>query len=75
MGYAKGARRYALVDRDNTEGDYEYSSLREAQRAGRKYDQAVILRAYVKEDGEWRYDDSELVWTPDGGNVWPPRKP
>ena len=67
-------RKYVLVDRNDTEADYEYGSLREARKAGAKYDQAVVARLYVREDEDLIYDHSELVWTPDGGNVWPPRK-
>jgi hypothetical protein len=66
-------RKYVLVDEHDTEADYEYDSLREAQKAAAKYGHAVILRHYVREDGDLIYDDSELVWAPDGGNVWPPR--
>ena len=70
-----GVKKYVLVDHHDTEQDYEYGSLREAQKAGRKYDMAVIRRHYINQwpDGDLVYDDSELVWTPDGGNVWPPR--
>lgn len=66
--------KYALVDEHNTEGDYEYGSLREARRAGAKYGQAVILRHYTRDDEDLIYDDSELVWTPNGANVWPPKR-
>lgn len=58
--------KYVLVDAADNEGDYEYDTLAEAQeQAGN--DHAVIERTYV-------YDDSELVWTPDGGDIWPPRE-
>jgi len=66
-------RKYVLVNREDMEGDYEYGSLREAKRKAAAYGEAVIARTYVIEDGDLIYDDSELVWTPDGGNVWPPR--
>lgn len=59
--------RYVLVDRDDIEGDHEYESLDEAKAAAAKYRSAVIARSYV-------YDDSELIWTPDGGDIWPPSK-
>lgn len=57
--------RYVLVDRDDHEGEYEYETLDEAQgAAGTTH--AVIARIY-------EYDDSELVWTPNGSNRWPPK--
>lgn len=59
-------RRYVLVSQDDIEGDYEYDSYDEAVNdAGSTH--AVVERTYV-------YDDSELVWTPDGGSIWPPSK-
>ena len=58
--------RYVLVDRENNEGDYEYHSLKGAVEAAGS-DEAVIERTY-------EYSDSELAWTPDGDDVWPPRK-
>ena len=56
--------RYVLVDRDNTEGDHEFDDYQEAERAADE-NHAVIARIYT-------YEDSELVWTPDGSNQWPP---
>jgi hypothetical protein len=58
--------KYALVDRNDQEGDHEYDTLPQAIKAAKR-GHAVISRTYV-------YDDSELVWTPDGGDVWPPHK-
>lgn len=58
--------RYALVDEDDHEDDYEYERLDEAIDAAGS-DHAVIMRTYI-------YDDSELVWTPNGADVWPPPK-
>ncbi len=58
--------RYVLVDRADQEGDYEYDLMQEAIDAA-DADHAVIERHYV-------YDDSELVWTPDGSDSWPPKK-
>ncbi len=57
--------RYVLVDRDDHEQDHEYESYDEAQQDAHDQDCAVICRSYV-------YDDSELVWTPDGSSSWPP---
>jgi hypothetical protein len=58
-------RTYTLVDQDNHDLDTEYDTLDEAIRAAEP-GQAVVAQVY-----EWT--DSELVWTPDGGNVWPPQ--
>lgn len=57
--------RYVLVDRDDQEGDYEYDRFEEAKEAALRDGCAVIERIY-------EYDDSSLVWTPDGSDVWPP---
>jgi hypothetical protein len=57
--------RYVLVDKSDVEQDYEYTRYDEAVEAAEKQDCAVIERKYT-------YDDSELVWTPDGSNTWPP---
>jgi len=58
--------KYVLVSRDDVESDYEYDSCQEAiEAAGTSH--AVIERHYV-------YDDSELVYTPDGSDTWPPAK-
>lgn len=60
-------QRYVLVDRYNVEGDYEYRDYDEAvKNAGLVGDYAVICRTYT-------YDDSELVWTYDGADIWPPK--
>ncbi len=59
--------RYVLVDRDDMEQDYEYSSYRDAETDAMRQNAAVICRTYV-------YDDSELVWTPDGSDAWPPER-
>jgi hypothetical protein len=60
--------RYVLVDRNDQEEDHEYDSYPEAENEakGRGNTHAVIERTY-------RYDDSELVWTPDGSDQWPPK--
>jgi hypothetical protein len=56
--------RYALVDLDNTEGDVEYETLDQAQEAADD-EHGIVRITYI-------YEDSELVWTPDGADVWPP---
>ncbi|KKK83274.1 hypothetical protein LCGC14_2795040 [marine sediment metagenome] len=62
-------RQYVLVDRADTEQDAEYDTYIEARDAAVRLngDFAVICRTYT-------YDDSELVWTPDGSDTWPPAK-
>lgn len=57
--------RYVVVDTDDTEGDREYVTLDEAIEWARPLGAAVIERVYA-------YDDSSLVWTPDGSDTWPP---
>ena len=57
--------KYVLVDRSNTEGDHEYDLFDEAkQAAGDTH--AVAERTYT-------YDDTALMWTPDGSGQWPPK--
>jgi hypothetical protein len=56
--------RYVHVDLNDNEGDYEYDTLQEAIDAADE-GEAIICRTYT-------YDDSELVWTPNGGSTWPP---
>ena len=60
-------RRYVLVDRNDHEGPEEYANLDEAINAAQVLGEgeAVIARVY-------EYTDSELVWTPDGSDTWPP---
>lgn len=61
--------KYVLVDLDNTWGDYEFNKLDEAiELATRAGDTAVLELTYS-------FSDSALVWTPDGGDIWPPIKP
>ncbi|MGI6797905.1 hypothetical protein [Gordonia sihwensis] len=57
-------RKYILVNINDEEvGDY-YDTLEEAKRAaGRDY--AVAAHVY-------EYSDSELLWTPNGDDRWPP---
>jgi len=58
-------RRYVLVDSEDNEQDYEYSDWFEAARDAEERNYAVVARIYT-------FADSELVWTPDGSNTWPP---
>lgn len=57
-------RKYVLVGRDDVEQDYEYLNYQEAEENARRQDCAVIARTYT-------YEDSDLVWTPDGSDTWP----
>lgn len=56
--------RYVLVDREGNEDLHEYADYRDAEKVAARVGQAVVCRTYV-------YDDSELVYTPDGSDVWP----
>ena len=59
--------RYVLVDRNDIEQDHEYPDCDEAIADARKHagQFAIIERQY-------EYSDSELIWTPDGSDSWPP---
>ena len=58
--------RYITMNRANQEGDIEYETLEEAIEEAKGIEGAVIER-------EYSYTDSQLVWTADGGNQWPPK--
>lgn len=58
-------RRYVLVDADDNELEPEYVTYEVARAAAEEQGCALIARTY-------EYADSELVWTPDGGDIWPP---
>lgn len=58
--------RYVTVSPDNQEGDYEFNTLLDA-RAAAPEGHAIIERTYT-------YDDSALVDTPCGCDMWPCRK-
>jgi len=57
---------YVLVDRGGVEDDYEYASMAEAVA------EASRLGGYAVVEREYEYNDSSLVWTPDGEGTWPP---
>ena len=57
--------KYILVDRDGTEGDAYYDGYHEAEAEAARTDCAVLAHIY-------EYNDSELVYTPDGSERWPP---
>jgi hypothetical protein len=61
---------YVLVDTDNEDGDIEYDTLEEARNAASQMDEphAIIEKLYT-------FSDSNLIETPDGGDVWPPNVP
>jgi hypothetical protein len=57
--------RYVLVNEQDVEGDWEYSTFDEAKSDAQKTGHlAVIQRTYT-------YDDSELVWAPNNADTWP----
>jgi hypothetical protein len=69
--------RYVLIDDEGREnnGGYEWESLDEAT------DEAVRLgrspfsgskHGYAVEERVYTFDDSSLVWTPNGADTWPP---
>lgn len=58
--------RFVTVDLADNEGESEYVTREEAIAVASKSSHAVAMRTYV-------LDDTELVWTPDGGNFWPPK--
>jgi len=58
--------RYRLVDRNDRELDTLYDDAQEAiADAGEDY--AVIELSF-------EYADSELIYTPDGRDTWPPQR-
>lgn len=57
--------RYVLCDWHGVEQDYEYANYADAERDAARERCAVIERLYT-------YEDSELIWTPDGEDTWPP---
>jgi len=59
--------RWVLVDIDGIEEEHEYELYDEAEAEASRRHMAVVERHYT-------FDDSELVWTPDGGSRWPPGK-
>jgi phage I-like protein len=57
--------RYVIVNDDGREHDYEHETLEAAIDVATCKGSAVVARTYT-------FDDSELVWTPDGSDTWPP---
>ena len=55
--------KYVKVNPDGSEEDFEYDTMDEAVDSS-DGTQAVIERTYT-------FDDSELVWTPNGEDTWP----
>ena len=58
---------YVLVDSHDVPGITNYENFEEAKREAQKYGMAVVAHVY-----EWA--DSELTWTPNGEDTWPPEK-
>jgi len=59
-------RQYHLVDAEDSVEEWPYDSYQEAYEQARKRNMAVVAYVY-----EW--SDSELIWTPNGENTWPPK--
>jgi hypothetical protein len=62
-------RTYVLVNEDDEYVSDEFDTLDEAKNEISFRNEAYAIVSLV-----YTFEDSELVWTPDGGNVWPPRK-
>jgi hypothetical protein len=58
--------RFVTIDHDDNEGETEYVTREQAIEQAAKSGYAVAMRTYI-------LDDTELVWTPDGGAFWPPK--
>ena len=54
---------YVICHRNGTEEEREFRTYNEALLDASRLDCAVIRRTYT-------FDDSELVWTPDGSDTW-----
>jgi len=59
-------RKYVLVDANDQELAGEFEHFDDAQREAARSGYAVVAQIY-------EYSDSELVWTPDGSDIWPPK--
>ena len=57
--------RYVLVDSDDNELNFQYETFEDALVQAERMGCAIVEWTYV-------YDDSSLVWTPNGDNSWPP---
>lgn len=57
--------RYVLSDWNGVERDYEYDNYADAELDAARERCAVVERLYT-------YTDSELLWTPNGEDTWPP---
>ena len=66
MGFSGRIEKFAVVNEHNHESDLEFDTF-EAARSAAGNNNAVVRRIYD-------FQDSVLVWTPDGSNDWPPRK-
>lgn len=59
-------RRYVLVSEQDIEGTLEYSTLEAAIVDAKIMGHAAVV-AHI-----YTWEDSELIWTPDEEDVWPP---
>lgn len=58
-------RKYILVDSHGNEDDCYRDDYRDAYEQARKRNCAVVAHVFT-------FDDSELIWTPNGDTTWPP---
>lgn len=61
-------RTYVLVNDDDEYVSDEFDTLDEAKNEVSFRNEPFAIVALV-----YTFEDSELVWTPDGGKVWPPK--
>lgn len=58
--------RYVLCNKEGVELDYEYDNYADVELDAGRWQCAVVERLYT-------YTDSELIWTPNGADTWPPQ--
>lgn len=58
-------RTYVLVDRSGSYVSEEMDTLEEAKDEAEDRGHVAVV------EFQYEFTDSELVWTPDGSNIWP----
>lgn len=56
---------YVVVDENNQYASEEHDTMQEAINDATQRGNAAVVEL------QYEFTDSELVWTPNGGNVWP----
>lgn len=56
---------YVVVDENNQYVSEEHDTMQEAINGAEEHGNAAVVEL------QYEFTDSELVWTPNGGNVWP----